>query len=56
MRWRTSEVAVYYEQDQPLDRDGLIQKYVAVQYRFSFDVSKEDLGFGKTSIERMVSP
>jgi hypothetical protein len=47
VRWRTSEVAVYLEQDQPLDRDGLVQKYVAVQFRMSFDVSKEDLGIGK---------
>lgn len=47
VRWRTSEVAVYLEQDQPLDRAGLVQKYVAVQYRMSFDVSKEDLGIGK---------
>jgi hypothetical protein len=46
VRWRTSEVAVYLEQDQPLDRDGLVQKYVAVQYRMSFDLSKEDLGIG----------
>lgn len=47
VRWQTSEVAVYLEQDQPLDRPGLVQKYVAVQYRMSFDVSKEDLGIGK---------
>ena len=47
VRWRTSEVAVYLEQDQPLDRPGLVQKYVAVQYRMSFDVSKGDLGIGK---------
>ncbi|OQW58990.1 MAG: hypothetical protein BVN28_10955, partial [Nitrospira sp. ST-bin4] len=47
VRWRTSEVAVYLEQDQPLDRPGLVQKYVAVQYRMSFDVSKGDLGIGR---------
>jgi hypothetical protein len=41
-------VAVYYEQDQPLDRAGLIQKCAAVQYRFSFDVLKGDLRLGKT--------
>ena len=28
------------EQDQPLDRAGLIQKYLAVQLRVSFDISK----------------
>ena len=46
VRWRESELAVYMEQDQPLDRAGLVQKYVAVQYRVSFDLSKEDLGIG----------
>jgi hypothetical protein len=46
VRWRSSELAVYHEQDQPLDRDGLIQKYLAVQLRVSFDISKEDLGLG----------
>lgn len=56
LRWRTSEVAVYYEQDQPLDRDGLIQKYVAVQFRFSFDVSKGDLGLGKRVTEQEPIP
>jgi hypothetical protein len=49
LRWRTSELAVYMEQNQPLDRPGLIQKYVAVQLRFSFDVSKQDLGIGATA-------
>lgn len=46
-RWRDMELAVYREQDQPLDRSGLVQKYIAVQLRFSFDVSKQDLGFAK---------
>lgn len=35
------ELSLYREQDQPLDRPGLVQKYVAVQLRYSFDVSKE---------------
>jgi hypothetical protein len=47
LRWKDTELAVYYEQDQPLDQQTLIQKYVAVQLRFSFDVSKQDLGLGK---------
>jgi len=34
------ELSVYHEQDQPLDKAGLIQKYTAVQLRYSFDVSK----------------
>jgi hypothetical protein len=44
LRWRDMELAFYREQDQPLDRSGLVQKYLAVQLRFSFDVSKQDLG------------
>ena len=44
VRWRDMELAVYREQDQPLDRAGLVQKYIAVQLRFSFDVSKRSLG------------
>jgi hypothetical protein len=48
VRWRDMELAVYREQDHPLDRAGLVQKYVAVQLRFSFDVSKQGLGIGKT--------
>jgi len=34
------EISVYREQDQPLDKPGLVQKYVAVQFRYSFDVPK----------------
>lgn len=49
VRWRDMEVAVYQEQDQPLDKAGLVQKYFAVQLRFSFDVSKQDLGIGKAA-------
>ncbi len=49
VRWRNSELAVYYEQDQPLDREGLIQKYLAVQLRYSFEFMKQDLGIGKTT-------
>ena len=48
VRWRDMELAFYREQDQPLDRDGLVQKYLAVQLRFSFDVSKQDLGIHTT--------
>ncbi|MEI8014601.1 MAG: hypothetical protein WCH20_07140 [Nitrospira sp.] len=34
------ELSVYQEQDQPLDKPGLVQKYTAVQLRYSFDVPK----------------
>ncbi len=48
LRWHDTELAVYHEQDQPLDKPGLVQKYLAVQLRFSFDVSKGDVGLGRT--------
>lgn len=48
VRWRETELAVYHEQDRPLDRPGLVQQYLAVQLRFSFDISKQDLGIGLT--------
>ena len=35
------EISVYQEQDQPLDKAGLVQKYTAVQLRYSFDVAKD---------------
>jgi hypothetical protein len=34
------ELSVYREQDLSLDKPGLVQKYVAVQLRYSFDVPK----------------
>ena len=34
------ELSVYHEQDQPLDKTGLVQKYTAVQLRYSIDVPK----------------
>jgi hypothetical protein len=37
------ELSVYREQDQPLDKAGLVQKYTAVQLRYSFDVPKQFL-------------
>lgn len=54
VRWRDMELAVYREQDQPLDRAGLVQKYLAVQLRFSFDVSKQDLGLGKPPVRAII--
>ncbi|MFO0775128.1 MAG: hypothetical protein U0172_10750 [Nitrospiraceae bacterium] len=40
VRYRDFEVAVYREEDRPLDRAGLVQKYIAVQLRYSFDAPK----------------
>jgi hypothetical protein len=54
LRWQNTEVAMYYEEDHPLDRSGLIQKYLAVQLRFSFDVFKRDVGIGKILSRTMV--
>jgi len=54
LRWQNTEVAMYYEEDHPLDRSGLIQKYLAVQLRFSFDVFKWDVGIGKILSRTMV--
>lgn len=51
LRWRNAELAVYHEQDRPLDRGGLVQKYLAVQLRFSFDVSKQDVGMGTAAAQ-----
>ena len=34
------ELSLYREQDLSLDKPGLVQKYVAVQLRYSFDVPK----------------
>ncbi|MFO0732734.1 MAG: hypothetical protein U0231_10720 [Nitrospiraceae bacterium] len=48
VRWKEMELAFYREEDRPLDQSGLVQKYLAVQLRFSFDVPKstlERLGF-----------
>lgn len=40
VRFRDFEVAVYREEDRSLDRTGLVQKYIAAQVRYSFDVPR----------------
>ena len=55
VRYGNSELAIYHEQDQPVDRAGLVQKYLAVQLRFAFDISREDLGLGHGETERATS-
>jgi hypothetical protein len=37
MRWKDYELAVLHEEDLPLDRRGLIQRYTAIQLRYEFD-------------------
>ena len=53
LRWRGAEVAVYHEQDRPLDRGGLVQRYLAVQLRYSFDISRQELGMGKLAPDQI---
>lgn len=43
VRWREMELAFYREEDRPIDQSGLVQKYLALQLRFSFDVPKSAL-------------
>ncbi len=40
LRWRDAELAVLHEQDVPLDRGGLIQRYTAIQLRYEFEWQK----------------
>jgi hypothetical protein len=37
MRWNDYELAVLHEENLPLDRSGLIQRYTAIQLRYEFD-------------------
>lgn len=37
LRWKDYELSVLHEQDTPLDRDGLIQRYTALQLRYQFE-------------------
>jgi hypothetical protein len=40
LRWRDYEMSFYREEDRPVDRNTLVQKYYALQFRMSFDVPK----------------
>ena len=40
LRWRDYEMSFYREEDRPVDQNTLVQKYYALQFRMSFDVSK----------------
>lgn len=37
LRWGDAELSVYHEEDMPLDRGGLVQRYTAVQLRYEFE-------------------
>lgn len=43
LRWQAFEVSFYREEDRPVDRNTLVQKYYAVQLRVAFDVPKRVL-------------
>lgn len=40
LRWQHFELSFYREEDRPVDRDTLVQKYYAIQFRMAFDVPK----------------
>jgi len=40
LRWQDFELSFYREEDRPVDRDTLVQKYYALQFRMAFDVPK----------------
>lgn len=40
VRYREMEIALIHERDMPLDRGGLVQKYVALQLRYEFEWTK----------------
>jgi hypothetical protein len=37
LRWKDAEISLYHEQDTPLDRAGLVQRYTAIQLRVEFE-------------------
>jgi hypothetical protein len=43
LRWQDYELSFYREEDRPVDRDSLVQKYYAVQLRMAFDMPKRAL-------------
>jgi len=42
-RYKNAELAVIHEQDMPLDRGGLVQRYIAIQLRYEFEWVKNPL-------------
>jgi hypothetical protein len=47
VRYEKAEVALIHERDMPLDRGGLVQRYVAVQLRYEFEWTKAASTAGK---------
>lgn len=40
LRYDKAEIAVIHEQDFPIDRTGLVQRYIAIQLRYEFEWTK----------------
>jgi hypothetical protein len=40
LRHKKAELAVIHEQDFPVDRTGLVQRYIAIQLRYEFEWTK----------------
>lgn len=40
LRYDKAELAVIHEQDFPVDRTGLVQRYIAIQLRYEFEWTK----------------
>jgi hypothetical protein len=47
LRYQDVELALIHERDMPLDRGGLVQRYVALQLRYEFDWTKSSSLAGK---------
>jgi hypothetical protein len=47
VRYQEMELALIHERDMPLDRGGLVQRYVALQSRYEFEWTKSSSPSGK---------
>ncbi len=47
VRYQDMEIALIHERDMPLDRGGLVQRYVALQLRYEFEWTKSSNPAGK---------
>lgn len=47
LRYENIELALIHERDMPLDRGGLVQRYVALQLRYEFEWTKTASPAGK---------
>lgn len=41
LRYDDAELSLIYERDMPLDRSGLVQRYLAIQVRYEFDLFRK---------------